>query len=238
MRIQWFQIALCCKFITNKSESLIAFSFPERPWKKIGVDLFQLGNKNYLFVVDYYSRWIETPLLSSTKSESVISHMKSIFARLGIPIECHSDGGPQFDSYASSNFAKEYGFKHIFSSPHYPQSNGMAESAVKIVKTMLKKCQLSNEDPYAALLNYRSTPIKNGYSPAELIMGRKLRTEVPILSTNSIRTSLTGMSCPERRKNIVKSTSRTMTNIQERNRFRTSNLKRKYIWKMKRKRER
>ena len=60
---------------------------------------------------------------------------------------------------------------------------GMGESAVKTVKILLKKCQMSGEDPYAALLNYRSTPIKNGYSPAELVMGRKLRTKVPILSS-------------------------------------------------------
>ena len=33
-----------------------------------------------------------------------------------------------------------------------------------------------------ALLMYRSTPLENGYSPAELLMGRKLRTTVPVLS--------------------------------------------------------
>ena len=55
--------------------------------------------------------------------------------------------------------------------------------AVKTVKTLIKKCKMSGEDPYAALLNHRSTPIKNRYSPAELVMGWKLRTKVPILSS-------------------------------------------------------
>ena len=31
-----------------------------------------------------------------------------------------------------------------------------------------------NEYPYLALLAYRSTPLENRYSPAELLMGRKL----------------------------------------------------------------
>lgn len=31
-----------------------------------------------------------------------------------------------------------------------------------------------------ALLAYRATPLQNGYSPAELLMGRRLRTMVPI----------------------------------------------------------
>ena len=32
-----------------------------------------------------------------------------------------------------------------------------------------------------ALLVHRSTPLENGYSPAELLMGRKLRTTVPVI---------------------------------------------------------
>lgn len=34
-----------------------------------------------------------------------------------------------------------------------------------------------------ALLSYRSTPLECGYSPAELLMGRKLRTKLPMLPT-------------------------------------------------------
>jgi hypothetical protein len=36
---------------------------------------------------------------------------------------------------------------------------------------MLKK----SDDPYIALLSYRATPLDNGHSPAELLMGRKLQ---------------------------------------------------------------
>ncbi|CAB3261242.1 unnamed protein product [Arctia plantaginis] len=58
------------------------------------------------------------------------------------------------------------------------QSNGLAENAVKIAKHLIKK----NEDNIdKALLEYRSTPLENGFSPAELLMGRKLRTFLPIL---------------------------------------------------------
>lgn len=58
------------------------------------------------------------------------------------------------------------------SSPLYAQSNGKAEKGVHIVKQLLKKAQDSSSDPYLAL----SLPLEHGMSPAELLMGRRLRT--------------------------------------------------------------
>ncbi|UYV82874.1 K02A2.6-like, partial [Cordylochernes scorpioides] len=105
----------------------------------------------------------------------VVRSCKSIFARHGIPETVVSDNGTQF-----GNFARQYGFTHVTSSPRFPQSNGMAEAGVKIAKLILKK----NQDPSLGLLEYRPTPLENGYSPAELLMGRKLRTTLPIAPEN------------------------------------------------------
>ena len=70
---------------------------------------------------------------------------------------------------------KEYEFKPITSSPYFPQANGEAERAVGTIKNLLKK----SNDPYRALLAYRTTPLQVGYSPAQLLMGRVLRSMVP-----------------------------------------------------------
>ena len=92
-----------------------------------------------------------------------------------------SDNGPQYSSQEMKDFANQYNFKHVTSSPHYPQSNGMAERMVKTAKSLLEK----SADPYLALLAYRTTPLPwCGHSPAQLAMGRPLRKENPlVLST-------------------------------------------------------
>ena len=123
---------------------------------------------------------MELSKLYATTSQDVINHMKSIFARHGIPNEVVSDNGPQFSSNVFHSFAGEYGFVHTTSSPRYPQGNGEAERAVRTIKHILDKAK----DPYLGLLAYRSTPLRNGYSPSELLMNRRLRTTVPTLGYN------------------------------------------------------
>ncbi len=75
----------CIKERTNHTETLIPTEFPERPWQKLGTDLFVLKGKTYLLVVDYYSRYVEVANISLTSSADVTMHLKSIFARHGIP---------------------------------------------------------------------------------------------------------------------------------------------------------
>ncbi len=143
----------------------------------MATDLFVWKGSNYLLVVDYLSRYIEIARLPKETLAEVIQQLKIIFARHGIPREVISDNGPQFVSWDFSKFAKSYDFVHTTSIPRYPQSNGEAERAVRTIKALLKKA----DDPLLALLAYRSTPLKNGYSPAELLMCRRLRTTVPVV---------------------------------------------------------
>ncbi|UYV76881.1 LAMA2 [Cordylochernes scorpioides] len=173
--------SVCIQEAVSKHEPLIPTNFPTRPWQKIGMDLFKFENKWYLVVIDYYSRFPEMIQLDRLTANVVVRSCKSIFARHGIPETVVSDNGTQFGAAREfANFARQYGFTHVTSSPRFPQSNGMAEAGVKIAKLILKK----NQDPSLGLLEYRSTPLENGYSPAELLMGRKLRTTLPIAPDN------------------------------------------------------
>ena len=67
--------------------------------------------------------------------------MRSVFAAFGIPNVVRSNNGGCSDSITSRKFMDEVGCTLATSSPRYPCSNSMAESAVKTIKMLRKKCE-------------------------------------------------------------------------------------------------
>ena len=156
---------------------MLPSSLPDRPFQKVDVDLCEFKGLQYLVIVDYYSRYIDLAHLPNITSSTMVNKMKNSFAHRGIPETVISDNGTQFTSAEFKTFPVDWNFQHVTSSPHYPQSNGEAERAVRTAKELLKQ-----DDIFLALLTYRSTPILDlGASPAELAFGRRLRTTLPSL---------------------------------------------------------
>lgn len=164
---------VCNDFLARQQkEPLMTHKIPETPWSKVGQDLFTLGDENYLVTVDYYSDYFELDLLS------VINATKRHFARHGIA-DMVTDNGPQYSSAHFSKFSREWEFQHTTSSPLYSQSNGKAESAVKIARNLVKKAKRGNKDLQMSLLEWRNTPDSNGLSPVQKLMSRRSRTTIP-----------------------------------------------------------
>ena len=152
----------------NMSEPLQPHQIPTRLWQKVGTDLFTHEGTNYLVIVDYCIGYPELLKMNTTSSNAMIVAMKSDVVM--------SDNGPQYSAKEFADFANDWDFKHTTFSPHYPQSNGMAESAIKAMKNIVKK----SKDIYKALLSYRTTPLQHGYSPVPIMMGRNLKGTLPI----------------------------------------------------------
>ena len=94
--------------------------------------------------------------------------MKSTFAYHEVPGSLTSDNGPQYaaDQFMTSHISDQ---QSMIANPKEID----LQSVVRTVKNLLEK----PEDPYVAIaLCHGSTSLKNGYSPAELLMDRKLRT--------------------------------------------------------------
>ena len=185
---------------SNQKEPLKPQAVPARAWQKLGTDIFEYKSKPYLVIVDYYSKYLEICLLNDKSRQAVITSMKSVFARHGIPDEVVADNMP-LSSKECSRFAQEWGFKISTSSPHYPQSNGMSERTIQTIKNLLRKADDEGNDPYIALLDYRNTPVTGMQeSPAQLLMSRMLKSKLPTYGPSSAQSSRKG----SRKKSLSK----------------------------------
>ena len=111
----------------------------------------------------------------------LVDTCKSIICDTGKWRKFASDNGPQFASREFKEFAREYGFDHVTSSPHYPQSNGFIERMIQTVKRTLTKARESGQDEHMALLILKATPIDNVLpSPGEIMFNRRLLTKLPV----------------------------------------------------------
>ena len=166
---------------TQRKEPLRSTPLPERLWQKIATDICEYNGKQYLVISDYYSRYLEILHSPTTTAEQIVRLMKATCARFGIPEQIVSNNGPQYTSEVWKDFCRRFDIRHTTSSPYHPQGNGHAERAVQTAKSILKQ-----EDPLLALMCYRATPTSSGVSPAEMLMGRKIRTTLPSLEKNLI----------------------------------------------------
>ena len=168
---------------SNQKEPMLPYEVPNRPWEKFGADYFTFAGKDYLLVVDYFSKYPEVIRMKSKTAEATVKKLTQIFSRHGIPNTLVADNMP-FNSKAFRRFAKEWDFSIVTSSPNYPQSNGLIERNVQTMKNLLKKAKEAMKDEQLALLEFRNTPISGlQESPAQLLMSRRLRSTLPMTST-------------------------------------------------------
>ena len=161
-------------------EPLKPYNIPDRPWSRVGADLFEISGVHYLVMVDYYSDFFELDLLHSTLTSTIVQKMKAQMARHGIVDELITDNGPQFSSAEFRDFQRQYGFNHLTSSPTHAQSNGLAEKTVQIAKRLIIKSHQDGSDMYMALLNHRNTQRDTIIgSPVQRLFGRRTKTKLP-----------------------------------------------------------
>ena len=170
------------------SAPLQPWVWPSRPWSRLHIDFAgPVAGTVFLVLIDAHSKWIEVVPMTTATSLTTIQQLRQIFARFGLPETIVSDNGPQFSSSEFAGFCHSNGIRHILVSPYHPSSNGLAERAVRILKEGLKKIKDGSiSDRLAQLLfQYRNTPHSTtGMIPAELLMGRKLRSRLYLIQPN------------------------------------------------------
>ncbi|MCO5556648.1 hypothetical protein L7F22_010199 [Adiantum nelumboides] len=150
------------------------------------------GKCYILTAVDYLSRWVEAKSVKQIISKDVAKFVyEDICCKFGMPLELLSDKGPGFRGELVDYLCEKLHVRHRFTTPYYPQCNGMNERFNGELIRMLTKMTQSNVKTWdlellSALWAYR-TAIKTGtgFSPFHLFFGKEallpIEVEIPAL---------------------------------------------------------
>ncbi|MCO5554188.1 hypothetical protein L7F22_007714 [Adiantum nelumboides] len=150
------------------------------------------GKCYILTVVDYLSRWAEAKPVKQITSKDVAKFVyEDICCKFGMHLELLSDKGPGFQGELVDYLCEKLHVRRRFTTPYYPQCNGMNERFNGELIRMLTNMMQSNVKTWdlelpCALWAYR-TAIKTGtgFSPFHLVFGKEallpIEVEIPAL---------------------------------------------------------
>ena len=151
------------------------------PWPKLATDIFHFEIASYLLIVDYTSRFPVVCMLSSMTSLHIANQGKLIFSEYGWPETPDLRLWSMLYLTSLHQAMTSYNVNHITSSLHYPQSNGLAEKYVQIVKSLFYKAKEECKDFYKCLMiNYNTTLTGGLQSPMQILQGRNTRSDLPM----------------------------------------------------------
>ena len=171
---------------------LMPWWWPASVGERIHADFAELKGQQFLIVIDAYSKWPEIKPMTRITSQATINQLRTIFSTWGLPRELVTDNGPAFVSSEFADFCQRNGIRHVRVTPFHPRSNGEAERMVRTfkrtMKSMIKDGDSVLEKLPRLLLSYRSTPhAVTSRTPAELFMGRQLRTRLDLMHPSTLR---------------------------------------------------
>ena len=118
-------------------------------------------------------------------------HFSQVFGEYGWPDTLLKDNGPCYADQEFKQLMMDMSVNDITSSPHYPQSNGLAEKHVQIVKNLFIKAYEEGNDYQKAIMIYRNTPLyDNLMSLMQLLQGRAARSGLPMLHAAEVKHGL------------------------------------------------
>jgi len=171
----------CNKFQPQQcKEPLRPHPAPQYPFQRIAIDIFHHDYKDYLLLVDYYSGFPEVFKLNSTSTKAIVQFLTPVLSRYGSPELLISDNAANLISEDFEQFCRDWDVTHVTSSPFLSRSNGCAERAIRTCKQLIKKCNDTHQDFYRALQIFRTSPLSCGFSPSQLLMGRRIRSNLPV----------------------------------------------------------
>ena len=167
----------------NAKPEVHPWMMPEKPWSRLHIDhAINFMGSDWLVIIDAYSKYPCIHRVSSTSTEATIDWLEEDIGHFGYPHTIVSDNATTFTSGKFQEWCAQHNIVHLTGAPYYPATNGAAERLVQSMKQSLRK---SSKPPKKALkdflMQYRRTPQDTGFSPAQLNVGRQIRTQLDTL---------------------------------------------------------
>ena len=123
--------------------------------------------------------------------------MQAIFAEYGWSNTLVTDNRPCYTSKEFQMLMQSMSVNHKTSSPHYPQSNGLAEKFVGIIKNLFCKAKEEGQSPYTTLIVNRNTPLNGSLqSPMQILQGRQAHSDLPLLHAAKVKMGINHIPRP------------------------------------------
>lgn len=148
----------------------------ELPWSKLGIKILEMERKYYVIIVDHFSKFLTIKCINIKTGKCLIGAMEEVFSTHGLPLEIVTENTPPFNTSEVKQFFKDFDIKHT-TNPDYG-SDITNVKYCQISKSLITKSLSSKSKLFLEVLEYNSEPKPNLPSPSELLMGRRLRTNL------------------------------------------------------------
>ena len=163
------------------------------PFEKVVVDVVgplprsSAGNEFLLTLMCTATRYADAIPISSCRARKIVPRLIEVFSKFGMPKVIQTDRGTNFMGKFFKKVLNSMGVAHITSTAYHPQSQGCLERWHGTLKGILTKFCLKNQRDWdegvqVALYAIRTAKHEGlGYSPFELMFGRKPRENLRLL---------------------------------------------------------
>lgn len=163
---------------------------PQAVWETIALDFngpyMRYGGISVLVIVDYRSRYLIARPVKSTSFDHTKRVLEEVFDREGFPARMRSDNGPPFNSSEYTQYCEQRGIQPVFSTPLFPQQNGLVENYMKLINRAMASAtsnntRFSEELQSAVNAHNAASHSVTGVPPEEVMSGRKIKRRLPLL---------------------------------------------------------
>ena len=157
------QLVECCEICQGnvQSQKWPPIQQPEmhpHAWHTLVCNLFYFNKQNYIITVDHFSEYPVVRKMPNITSAALVHVMSEIFVEWGPPHTIKADNGTQYISKEFMEFLSRHKVRLITSSPHYPQSNGLAEVYVNHARNLIIKTLEAGKLWFHGLQEYTNSP--------------------------------------------------------------------------------